>query len=132
MTEKPRETQAKLHVVELKEKVNNSSLMKHRTLQQEIKRIDTAGPPSLPLQRKPDERAESFSRCLSIDIFIFLYITITGFLSGATEPGPLRSGERNHGKATAGRRGAAATAGTREAVERASELVARLLAGEAE
>ena len=30
MTEKPRETQAELHVVELKEKVNNSSLMKHR------------------------------------------------------------------------------------------------------
>ena len=29
MTEKPRETQAELHVVELKEKVNNSSLMKH-------------------------------------------------------------------------------------------------------
>ena len=28
MTEKPRETQAELHVVELKEKVNNSSLMK--------------------------------------------------------------------------------------------------------
>ena len=32
MTEKPRETQAESHVVELKEKVNNSSLMKHRTL----------------------------------------------------------------------------------------------------
>ena len=31
MTEKPRETQAELHVVELKEKVNNSSLMKHTT-----------------------------------------------------------------------------------------------------
>ena len=30
MTEKPRETQAESHVVELKEKVNNSSLMKHR------------------------------------------------------------------------------------------------------
>ena len=30
MTEKPRETQAELHVVELKEKVNNSSLMKHQ------------------------------------------------------------------------------------------------------
>ena len=29
MTEKPRETQAESHVVELKEKVNNSSLMKH-------------------------------------------------------------------------------------------------------
>ena len=29
MTEKPREIQAELHVVELKEKVNNSSLMKH-------------------------------------------------------------------------------------------------------
>ena len=29
MAEKPRETQAELHVVELKEKVNNSSLMKH-------------------------------------------------------------------------------------------------------
>ena len=29
MTGKPRETQAELHVVELKEKVNNSSLMKH-------------------------------------------------------------------------------------------------------
>ena len=32
MTEKPRETQAESHVVELKEKVNNSSLMKHRLL----------------------------------------------------------------------------------------------------
>ena len=32
MTEKPRETQAELHVVELKEKVNNSSLMKHPRL----------------------------------------------------------------------------------------------------
>ena len=32
MTEKPRETQAESHVVELKEKVNNSSLMKHRPL----------------------------------------------------------------------------------------------------
>ena len=31
MTEKPRETQAESHVVELKEKVNNSSLMKHRS-----------------------------------------------------------------------------------------------------
>ena len=31
MTEKPRETQAESHVVELKEKVNNSSLMKHLT-----------------------------------------------------------------------------------------------------
>ena len=31
MTEKPRETQAELHVVELKEKVNNSSQMKHRS-----------------------------------------------------------------------------------------------------
>ena len=30
MTEKPRETQAESHVVELKEKVNNSSLMKHQ------------------------------------------------------------------------------------------------------
>ena len=30
MTEKPRETQAESHVVEFKEKVNNSSLMKHR------------------------------------------------------------------------------------------------------
>ena len=29
MTEKPRETQAESYVVELKEKVNNSSLMKH-------------------------------------------------------------------------------------------------------
>ena len=29
MTEKPRETQAESHVVELKEKVTNSSLMKH-------------------------------------------------------------------------------------------------------
>ena len=29
MTEKPRETQAESHVVEFKEKVNNSSLMKH-------------------------------------------------------------------------------------------------------
>ena len=29
MTEKPRETQAESHVVELKEKVNNTSLMKH-------------------------------------------------------------------------------------------------------
>ena len=35
MTEKPRETQAELHVVELKEKVNNSSLMKHRKLREE-------------------------------------------------------------------------------------------------
>ena len=34
MTEKPRETQAELHVVELKEKVNNSSLMKHQRSQQ--------------------------------------------------------------------------------------------------
>ena len=33
MTEKPRETQAESHVVELKEKVNNSSLMKHRAFQ---------------------------------------------------------------------------------------------------
>ena len=32
MTEKPRETQAESHVVELKEKVNNSSLMKHRNV----------------------------------------------------------------------------------------------------
>ena len=32
MTEKPRETQAELHVVELKEKVNNSSLMKHQKI----------------------------------------------------------------------------------------------------
>ena len=32
MTEKPRETQAESHVVELKEKVNNSSLMKHLVL----------------------------------------------------------------------------------------------------
>ena len=32
MTEKPRETQAESHVVELKEKVNNSSLMKHRSV----------------------------------------------------------------------------------------------------
>ena len=31
MTENPRETQAESHVVELKEKVNNSSLMKHRS-----------------------------------------------------------------------------------------------------
>ena len=31
MTEKPRETQAESHVVELKEKVNNSSLMKHQS-----------------------------------------------------------------------------------------------------
>ena len=30
MTEKPRETQAESHVVELKEEVNNSSLMKHQ------------------------------------------------------------------------------------------------------
>ena len=30
MTEKPRETQEESHVVELKEKVNNSSLMKHQ------------------------------------------------------------------------------------------------------
>ena len=37
MTEKPRETQAESHVVELKEKVNNSSLMKHRS-------VDTHGP----------------------------------------------------------------------------------------
>ena len=36
MTEKPRETQAELHVVELKEKVNNSSLMKHLILSQKI------------------------------------------------------------------------------------------------
>ena len=33
MTEKPRETQAESHVVELKEKVNNSSLMKHPSSQ---------------------------------------------------------------------------------------------------
>ena len=32
MTEKPRETQAESHVVELKEKVNNSSLMKHQVV----------------------------------------------------------------------------------------------------
>ena len=32
MTEKPRETQAESHVVELKEKVNNSSLMKHQAI----------------------------------------------------------------------------------------------------
>ena len=36
MTEKPRETQAELHVVELKEKVNNSSLMKHPHFTQQI------------------------------------------------------------------------------------------------
>ena len=36
MTEKPRETQAELHVVELKEKVNNSSLMKHPTAVQPV------------------------------------------------------------------------------------------------
>ena len=36
MTEKPRETQAESHVVELKEKVNNSSLMKHRALRNGI------------------------------------------------------------------------------------------------
>ena len=34
MTEKPRETQAESHVVELKEKVNNSSLMKHQYFRQ--------------------------------------------------------------------------------------------------
>ena len=35
MTEKPRETQAESHVVELKEKVNNSSLMKHLQMHDE-------------------------------------------------------------------------------------------------
>ena len=38
MTEKPRETQAESHVVELKEKVNNSSLMKHLNLEDGILR----------------------------------------------------------------------------------------------
>ena len=37
MTEKPRETQAELHVVELKEKVNNSSLMKHRFVPNQVR-----------------------------------------------------------------------------------------------
>ena len=36
MTEKPRETQAESHVVELKEKVNNSSLMKHHASGQSV------------------------------------------------------------------------------------------------
>ena len=40
MTEKPRETQAELHVVELKEQVNNSSLMKHpRSIPTEPNRV---------------------------------------------------------------------------------------------
>ncbi len=38
MTEKPRETQAESHVVELKEKVNNSSLMKHQNSHQPVRR----------------------------------------------------------------------------------------------
>ena len=42
MTEKPRETQAESHVVELKEKVNNSSLMKHRDLTYAKNGIDAA------------------------------------------------------------------------------------------
>ena len=42
MTEKPRETQAESHVVELKEKVNNSSLMKHRNLAVPVHRGATA------------------------------------------------------------------------------------------
>ena len=44
MTEKPRETQAESHVVELKEKVNNSSLMKHRnSLQAGVEELEKAG-----------------------------------------------------------------------------------------
>ncbi len=39
MTEKPRETQAESHVVEFKEKVNNSSLMKHRLMLDYSRRI---------------------------------------------------------------------------------------------
>ena len=42
MTEKPRETQAELHVVELKEKVNNSSLMKHRLFTHHTLLVDPA------------------------------------------------------------------------------------------
>ena len=43
MTEKPRETQAESHVVEFKEKVNNSSLMKHPSFPDAIVTLSSDG-----------------------------------------------------------------------------------------
>ena len=82
MTEKPRETQAESHVVELKEKVNNSSLMKHpefvaRQLWDWLQGLGTRPPYMEPGSPWENGYCESFNgklreECLNGEIFYSL------------------------------------------------------------
>ena len=88
MTEKPRETQAESHVVELKEKVNNSSLMKHRADAGAIAAKNAVEPSPRPVARliigctSPGLCSMKSSACVSTELRSQPWLESSGWRGG--------------------------------------------------